>query len=89
MVYTSKVQANERFNYITLHFTKMEDDTQLMYARAEEILFLFKKKHENKLEDGLAKEKVKVLAFGFMVRATESWKNELFNRSKCESASEK
>jgi len=56
----------------------MENDMRLMCMMEEEILFLLEKKRENKLKNELAKEKVKILMFGFMMSTIELEKNELF-----------
>jgi len=49
----------------------MENDVQLMCTRAKEIFFLLKKKRENRLKNGLAKE-VKGPTFMFMAKVTGS-----------------
>jgi len=51
----------------------MEIDTQLMCMMAKEMLFLLKKKHENKLKNEfMNQKKVKAIMFTFTVKATES-----------------
>jgi len=49
----------------------MENGMQLMCMMAKEMLLIPKKKPEDKLKNGLAKEKAKAIMFTFTVKATE------------------
>ena len=50
----------------------MENTTQLMCMMAKEMPFLLKRKHENKLKNGLvSQKKAKAIMFTFMVKAIE------------------
>jgi hypothetical protein len=58
--------------FITLHFIKMENGTQLMCTMAKEMPFLLKSKPENKLKNGLMTQEKKAIMFTFTVKETES-----------------